>query len=259
MMSRNVVPQGVVEFRKRLKQLGKPQNAIGKRLKKFVSWIGSPVAWLALFVSVGTAYYSIFYYVDEVRLSIDELPMVYFDKDSNAFMVTGPKSLIFINTGTRAILIQKVELDFNQPGENEKRRVPCEVGGIWRGLDLQFTPTVVKPGEINAVPVTYKSRSNLVYLPNIKFEELKQRNEKIDDAFDVQGLNGNPSTDLMTLDSCFRFVIVTPSGATDQARIRIADYSIKKSSPPQNSALAHWQFNSDIPVGLYRSSSFRPK
>ncbi|MDF0523307.1 hypothetical protein P0R31_39640 [Bradyrhizobium yuanmingense] len=258
-MSQNVVPPGVLEFRERLKRLSEPRSTIAERTKAFLAWLGSPVAWLALFISAATAYYNIFYYVDEVRVSIDELPMVFFNKEANVFMVTGPKSFAFVNTGTRAILIQKVELDFNQPLEKETARVPCKVGGIWRGLDLQFAPTVLKPGEISAVPVTSRLGNNLVYAPQVKFDELKQKHPYIDSVIDVQGNNASVQTSEMTLDSCLRFVIITPDGAMDQVRMHVANYTVNKSSPPQNSAGASYQFNPDSPVSLLRASSFRSK
>ncbi|MBT1512740.1 hypothetical protein KIP88_19760 [Bradyrhizobium sp. SRL28] len=124
-------------FRKRLRG---PEKEKAKRL----SWIGSPTAWLALVISSTTAFFNLFYYSDELSVAVS--PGGPIRLDGRSLTVNPPRSLTFINSGTRPVAVLEVEVSYVQP-TRQTLKPDCS-RGHFSHLGLDVEATVVKPQEI---------------------------------------------------------------------------------------------------------------
>ena len=93
-------------FRKRLRD---PE----KKKASWQFWIGSPTAWLALFISSTTAFFTLFYHSDELRVAVSggiaaRLELFADEKTGTPYRgvtVSTPRRFTFINSGSRPIAV----------------------------------------------------------------------------------------------------------------------------------------------------------
>lgn len=243
-MKRNSgVPPAVLELRRRIQGPKEPAHHL--------SWkdlLGAPVAWLALLVSLFNAYYSIFYFVDDVRISIDAPASLFYHEPTESILITQPKRATFINAGTREAVITNMEIIFNQP-DDRGVDVICRRGGIWRSAKLAFRPTVIKSGQIASVDLIYGDLKS-------PFQEMRADYKWIDDVIDVQGSNKNRQNGQLTIYECLKFTIVTSSGVSDQVTRYIAKSTIDRQSHFTSSGLIEYMYNPDRPIQLIYANPF---
>jgi hypothetical protein len=140
-VTREGVSRQIEELRRRLRG--------GKKVKS--DWkplVGSSTAWLALFVSVATAFYNFAYYSDELSVVIDA-PIVRLDRQKKRLDVESPESIAFINSGTRPIAVTRVEMIVVQA--NSDRMPGCklfESPSMSSFFDSRFEQVVIKPYDI---------------------------------------------------------------------------------------------------------------
>ena len=79
-----------------------------KKGKAWSSWVGSPVAWLALLVGGLNAYFASFRQYDDIRLYSDSTPEVDFRYKYQRIDIYGLHRLAFFNGGNRDALIHSV-------------------------------------------------------------------------------------------------------------------------------------------------------
>jgi len=111
------------------------------------SWIGSPTAWLALLLSAGNAFYSIFYYSDELTIITQDESAAY-TLDENKVTVFSPAAFVFVNSGTRPVAVTDMWVFFDQPNKDYPEREDCSPVGPRVGLQMVFQPSVLKPHDI---------------------------------------------------------------------------------------------------------------
>lgn len=116
--------------------------------KEWTGVIGTVTGVLALIVSVTTAYFNLFRQTDELRVSVQNLPYVWTEKDTGQLAVTARQNITLINSGTRAVAVTKVELWVFQVDSVADGKT-C-AGDVGRILDYNFTPVVVKANDIVA-------------------------------------------------------------------------------------------------------------
>src|SRR5437764_4060783 len=75
-------------------------------------WIGSPTAWLAFFISSTTAFYTLLYHSDELRVALIPGDVQAY---SGKVSVEPPETFTFINSGSRPIAVLAAEMSVNQP------------------------------------------------------------------------------------------------------------------------------------------------
>jgi hypothetical protein len=135
-------------------------------------WIGSPIALVALIVSVTTGYFTLFYQSDELGVAVSAGPIRFVSKP--VFFV--PQSMTFINSGTRPLTLLSVSQLIVQPTD----QVPepdCQHGYAQR-LALSFELTVVKPNEMVAkTPTSFKPPPNESAMKGQMFVNRRQTNE----------------------------------------------------------------------------------
>jgi hypothetical protein len=209
-------------------------------------FVGSPTAWLALFVSLGSAYYSIFYYVDDIRVSVDSAPSLFFHKDTESILISEPKHATFINAGTRASVITHMEINFNQPDDKGVDLI-CRRGGIWRSGNLLFTPTVLKSGEIISFQLKYSDLQS-------PFKEISAG--RFDDRIDVQGQNANEQNAQLIVYVCLKFTIINPSGVSDQITRYISKSTIDRRSHYTASGMTQYMYDISKPIPLIYANPF---
>ncbi|MGO6966601.1 hypothetical protein [Rhizobium leguminosarum] len=113
------------------------------------AWIGSPTAWLALLLSAGNAFYSIFYFSDELTIIVQDDAAAY-HKEGGKVSVYAPNGVVFVNSGTRPVAITEVTLSYSQPLVGDE----CDGGG---NFNLDFPQTVIKPGDIITLsPISFR-------------------------------------------------------------------------------------------------------
>jgi hypothetical protein len=120
------------DFRKRLR--GPEQN---KETWKF--WIGSPVAWIALALSLWTAFYTFVYHSDELSVVFDNVLIVR-SPDPLKFMVVRvklPKAITFVNSGSRPITATKFGILIAQSTSLDTKRPDCNSPGTTFEYDLE--------------------------------------------------------------------------------------------------------------------------
>ncbi len=103
-------------------------------------WIGSPTAWLALFLSSTTAFYTFLYHSDELRVAIipGDVQLV-----PGKVRVEPPERFTFINSGSRPIAVLAADISVNQPDKGVP--YPDCISGVGAPLFLKLEETVVKP------------------------------------------------------------------------------------------------------------------
>jgi hypothetical protein len=81
------------------------------------AWVGSVAQWgsffaaiCALGISGATAYYTVFWYREELRVAVDTWPKHDVDVRSSHMYIEGPLRALFINSGNRPIAILNTEL-----------------------------------------------------------------------------------------------------------------------------------------------------
>jgi hypothetical protein len=148
----------IEEFRRMLK---------GPEKKKFGTnwhqWIGSPTAWLALMLSVSTAFYTFLYHSDELSVVIDtpdiSVGEVWDTEDgrqevSSSFpvgdkrppiVVTSPRGVAFINSGTRPIAVTSVWFALVRPDASGPALCKKE-RAVEQNFD--FEQIVIKPYDV---------------------------------------------------------------------------------------------------------------
>ena len=110
-----------------------------------VDWkflIGSPTAWLALFISIATAFYSLVYHSDELGVIVPT-PIVWLEDN---IAVAAPRQVTFINSGSRPIALLNVRLTLVQPRQKVER-ADCARGQMDVDI-LKADQVVFKPYEI---------------------------------------------------------------------------------------------------------------
>lgn len=130
------------EFRNRLR-------GPAKAVTNWQFWIGSPTAWLALFISSATAFYSLVYHSDAISVVTTPISMTV-DKDH--IYVPYPKTITFINSGSRPIAILDIWLTVKQAKSNKD--LDCRGSLDW--LVLAFDQLVLKPYDITAREMRFR-------------------------------------------------------------------------------------------------------
>lgn len=123
-------------FRKRLRGAEKEKT-------DWMHLIGSPTAaWIALFLSSSTAFYSFLYHSDVLSV----VPMhssIHLTAD-NKVHVNSPSVVTLINSGSRPIAVLGVEIFYGQP-TSKSANPSCSGPGRFYRFQLTFEQIVVKP------------------------------------------------------------------------------------------------------------------
>jgi len=128
-------------------------EALRKRLRRperktinWQFWIGSPTAWLALVVSSATAFYTFFYYSDQLSLVMKPWLVLV---SSTKLQIEGPQPLIFVNSGTRPIALLSVGIDVTLK----------QLGCYGHHIPLEFDEFVLKPFDTTVKVVSFKGKN----------------------------------------------------------------------------------------------------
>jgi hypothetical protein len=120
-------------FRKRLRGPEKEKT-------NWPAWIGSPTAWLALFISSTTAFYSLLYHSDELSVVVRPGLIEFKDKEIGLY---DPGDAIIINSGNRPIAVLGVNMTTIQASSSGEK-IDC-FHGSKEFFVLPFERIVVKP------------------------------------------------------------------------------------------------------------------
>jgi hypothetical protein len=115
------------------------------------SWIGSPTAWLALFLSVINAFNTFFYYSDNLTVVISK-PKVTKDNDNN-WVIMNPASFLFINNGSRPLAVSGGEVGIKRANVGS---ADLECSGQPRSAvyhPVKLERKVIKPHDIISVEI----------------------------------------------------------------------------------------------------------
>ena len=126
-------------FRKRLRGPEKTKS-------NWQFWIGSPTAWLALFLSATTGFYTFLYNSDELSVVIAGGGVAASD-DEKDYGVRAPRSVTLINTGSRPIAVLRIQMIV---AERLQGAAPATCEAHWKEqvYDLDFEHTVIKPYDV---------------------------------------------------------------------------------------------------------------
>lgn len=103
-------------------------------------WVGSPTAWLALFLSSTTAFYTFLYHSDQLSVVVDS-PTI--RPDGNTFRISPPAGMTLINSGSRPVVVTGAQLLLVQ---GHPHNVECDDDRDRRTeIPLVFEQTVVRP------------------------------------------------------------------------------------------------------------------
>ncbi|UVC09829.1 hypothetical protein IHQ71_04230 [Rhizobium sp. TH2] len=136
--------------------LSKRQPSSEKKIN-WGQWIGSPTAWLALFISASTAFYSMLYVRDEAKIVFDKHYIKVHNKDWLA--INSPRTITFVNSGNRPIAITEVLIDVVQPFGNYPDPQLCSESGDHSVFDMDFEQTAIKPFDIVVKPFRFQKTS----------------------------------------------------------------------------------------------------
>jgi hypothetical protein len=215
------------DFRKRLR--GSEKNA-----DSWKSWVGSPTAWIALALSLATAFYTFVYHSDELSVVFDNVDVVgsLDTKKFTAVKVMLPKAITFVNSGSRPVTVTKFGILVAQRWTN-KDRPDCSSLGTTFEYDLE--PTVIKP---------YDTVSKNVRLT-------PSHSEKNIEDLNVSGINLQEQEWFFA--ACGKFSFVTQDSAIWHRVIRL---DLLKMSPGDVLAARNRLNNSDVPQVLIKRSRF---
>jgi hypothetical protein len=136
-------------FRARLKQPEKNKKI------NWQQWVGSPTAWLALMLSASSFFYTFLYHSDELSVVMGD-PTIKPDKD--AFKIIAPRSMTFINSGSRPVTVISARLILVQGhphsvecGDSVRRDITTE-------FPLIFEQTVVKPFDAVSRSMSFENK-----------------------------------------------------------------------------------------------------
>jgi hypothetical protein len=100
-----------------------------------------------LIISATTAYYSILFASDEIRILVERGPDVSVDVTGRRILFAGTQKLVFINGGNRAAVINRLGVVFARAAPHRTLLNQCS-GGANVELYTDMAPFVIKPGEI---------------------------------------------------------------------------------------------------------------
>lgn len=116
-------------------------------------WIGSPTAWLALVISSTTAFAALVYHSDELSVVTSPILM---SIENGQLKIPVPKTITFINSGSRPIAILSIVMVLRQQGP-EKAELDCWSGSNIEFLHVAFDQLVVKPYDITARELRFEN------------------------------------------------------------------------------------------------------
>jgi hypothetical protein len=147
----------VDKFRERLRVSAKTKM-------DWARWLGSPTAWLALFVSSASLYFSFVRVNDDVRVVIGDSPIIFVDLNSRKLGVYRyQQHLTLINSGNRVALVSDISLNIGLTPQDKPVR--CSFGTII----YDFPGVIIKPGEMLPVSLEHPKLPalNLTMVPTL--------------------------------------------------------------------------------------------
>jgi hypothetical protein len=165
-----------------------------KLMSKWGHWIATLVSAVSFVISIIAFYFSTLQQVDDLRLDFGYPLGVDIDDTKKTLSATAKGALTFINAGNRAAAITRMDFYVFQP---DRIKPPPRTEGCLfmneRAVTLDFTPFVVKPGEI--VVNSLKS----IGIASFPFSQL--RKQKSDQHPEWYGIRGCISFEIATPDS----------------------------------------------------------
>jgi hypothetical protein len=123
--------------------------------RKHRDWIAISVATVSFVISLisfaltaTTTYYSVLRVQDDVRLVSTEVPAVLYDSANKKLTVSRSESLLFINAGSRAVSINRVYLNVEQPLDGKPLSATGCNGNRLSMEVYDAEPFVIKAGEM---------------------------------------------------------------------------------------------------------------
>jgi hypothetical protein len=143
-------------FRKRLRGPEKEQSKF-----TWQYWIGSPTAWLALFISSITAFDSLIYHSDELGVVV---PPIFPRLVADQISFDAPDAITFINSGSRPIAVLGVQMVFVQPRQRMKH-ADCFHGEVY--FSKPAVQLVVRPYDTTTTNLKFRDAdpSGRILLP----------------------------------------------------------------------------------------------
>lgn len=166
-------------------------------------WISITLSILALTVSLGSTYFTIFRETDDLRVIINVLPML--SEKDNRTTLYDDQDLTFINSGNRAAAVTRVALFVSKPlsQEDQNACTSIQMHTVFV-VEYAFEPFVLRPGEIMVRKLTLP-RPDGKYMHEVKSAGRGKA---------VAG--GEPITAGEIVRACVRFTIATPDNFADE-------------------------------------------
>ncbi len=180
-------------------------------------WITISISFLALGVSILTAYFSFFQQFDEVSVVVENFPYLeLYSKEKVS--ISGGGKIVLMNTGNRPAAILEVEVITNQHVNEDSDFPPCS--GIGERFQTTFEPLILKPGDL--VLKEFKLKPS-------EYDEIKNGAIlfKATGKPDVWSAD-QPEYIAETAYLCFNFRIVTPSDQSVIANVYLGEMLVSK-------------------------------
>jgi hypothetical protein len=207
------------QFRERLRRPKKPPIDWAK-------WIGSPTAWLALTISASSLYLTLVRKSDDIRVVVGHPePMSIGGAGSQINLRGSDQTLIFINSGNRAAVINEVTLLLWF--QSEKTGPPtCSKPASWPiALSYDFAPLVIKPGEITSISINkFKTTKSI--------EETSKKDRKLeyevsDGALKAFTVVPEPAFGDLVV-ACQSFQVILPDSESHSANLLLGGARVLK-------------------------------
>jgi hypothetical protein len=131
-------------FRKRLREQNELERKVATTAK---DWVSMVVGIIGVLFGATTIYFSNLRKYDDLRLVIDEYPVLH--NTGKGWEIEARNNFIFINDGNRTIVVAGIQLQFSQPDRyRDTGGLPgCEDRVVRQLIPYDQKPFEIKPGE----------------------------------------------------------------------------------------------------------------